>query len=216
MFLRAFSAPRRLACRLFPFTTFTPGAGVTMYVRGSRGAAIAATGEIVVAGTFSTENGYAGSNMVETQLAEVHVRVCCRFARRVKEVEARAPFLAPLLEAAESRNPCSTSADDSFLAGMRSWQLDLCGRPESTRPERSARHVMHLPAGPHLLRHRLGPLRRRGSRRQPRGRSGGAIPAQASRTNQCAIAASFRSLARWAGRCRVQSSAPRRRQTWPG
>ncbi len=33
---------------------------------------------------------------------------------------------------------------------------------------------------------------------------------------QCAIAASFRSRARAAGRCRVQLSVPRRRQTWPG
>jgi len=33
---------------------------------------------------------------------------------------------------------------------------------------------------------------------------------------QCRIAASFRSFARLAGRCRVQSSAPRRRQTCPG
>ena len=33
---------------------------------------------------------------------------------------------------------------------------------------------------------------------------------------QWRIAASFRSLARWAGRCSVQSSAPKRRQTCPG
>jgi hypothetical protein len=33
---------------------------------------------------------------------------------------------------------------------------------------------------------------------------------------QCWIAASFRSLARLAGRCNVQSSAPKRRQTCPG
>ncbi len=33
---------------------------------------------------------------------------------------------------------------------------------------------------------------------------------------QCWIAASFRSLARLAGRCSVQSSAPKRRQTCPG
>ena len=33
---------------------------------------------------------------------------------------------------------------------------------------------------------------------------------------QCWIAASFRSLARLAGRCKVQSSAPKRRQTCPG
>jgi hypothetical protein len=33
---------------------------------------------------------------------------------------------------------------------------------------------------------------------------------------QCSIAASFRSLARWAGRCKVHSRAPRRRQTCPG
>jgi len=33
---------------------------------------------------------------------------------------------------------------------------------------------------------------------------------------QCRMAGSFRSFARLAGRCNVQSSAPRRRQTWPG
>src|SRR5712691_7601313 len=33
---------------------------------------------------------------------------------------------------------------------------------------------------------------------------------------QCRIAGSFRSLARLAGRCNVQSSAPRTRHTWPG
>ena len=33
---------------------------------------------------------------------------------------------------------------------------------------------------------------------------------------QCSIAASFRSLARLAGRCSVQSNAPKRRQTCPG
>ena len=33
---------------------------------------------------------------------------------------------------------------------------------------------------------------------------------------QCRMAGSFRSFARLAGRCNVQSSAPKRRQTWPG
>src|SRR5712691_3788136 len=33
---------------------------------------------------------------------------------------------------------------------------------------------------------------------------------------QCRMAVSFRSLARLAGRCSVQSSAPKRRHTWPG
>jgi hypothetical protein len=33
---------------------------------------------------------------------------------------------------------------------------------------------------------------------------------------QCSIAASFRSRACGAGRCKVHSSAPRRRQTCPG
>jgi hypothetical protein len=33
---------------------------------------------------------------------------------------------------------------------------------------------------------------------------------------QCRMAGSFRSFARLAGRCSVQSSAPKRRQTWPG
>ena len=33
---------------------------------------------------------------------------------------------------------------------------------------------------------------------------------------QCRMAVSFRSFARLAGRCSVQSSAPKRRQTWPG
>ena len=33
---------------------------------------------------------------------------------------------------------------------------------------------------------------------------------------QCRTAVSFRSFARLAGRCSVQSSAPKRRQTWPG
>ena len=33
---------------------------------------------------------------------------------------------------------------------------------------------------------------------------------------QCRMAISFRSFARLAGRCSVQSSAPKRRHTWPG
>ena len=47
------------------------------------------------------------------------------------------------------------------------WQLDLYGRPHGGRPERSTRHALRLPAGPPLLRPRLGPFRGRGNRRQP-------------------------------------------------